>query len=303
MRALREALGGLSLAAITACTVLGGILLAVSETRSAVPLATFATQTAPASAPTIQATLTLTSGVIPSAATRRPKLSQTPTFAVQTLQATSLPPPAVQTLQATSLPPPAVQTLQATSLPPPAAPSNTSAPPTLAVAPSLTPTVCAPPGGWVAYTIQPGDTLFRIGLRYGLTVTELERANCLAGDSIKSGQRILVPPLPTSAAPTRPAATSAPTAVPAPLRITNITIFKVVYDAARPPQGAVVYLKIEFAGGLPPFSFYDEGIRQLDNPIQALTDCGATVIHTARVDSADGQSASKSYYFSPIVCP
>ena len=49
MRALREAFGGLSLAAVTACTVLGGILLAVSETRTTTPVASIATATQTAS--------------------------------------------------------------------------------------------------------------------------------------------------------------------------------------------------------------------------------------------------------------
>ena len=62
-------------------------------------------------------------------------------------------------------------------------------------------------------------------------------------------------------------------------------------------------LKYTFTGGLAPYKFFDEGIPQLDNPVQALTECGGTLIHTVRVESADGQGASQTYYFSPIVCP
>ncbi len=279
MRALREAFGGLLLAAITTCTVLGGILLAVSETRTTAPPAALATQTFTATtAPTVEPTRTSAPAISPSPTTLRLKPSRTPTPTLTAVATAALAPSATL------------------------APSNTSQPPTPAIAPSLTPTVCAPPGGWVAYTVRPGDTLFRIGLRYGLTVTELEQANCLAGDSINYGQRIFVPPLLTSAAPTQPAAAATPTHTPSPLRITNITLVQVEPDAARPPNGAVAFVRIEFTGGLPPYTFYDEG-KKFDNPIQANTECGGTVIHTARVDSADGQTASQAYYFSPIICP
>ncbi len=41
--------------------------------------------------------------------------------------------------------------------------------------------------------MQPGENLFRIGLRYGVSVAELRLANCLSGDTIYAGQRIYVP--------------------------------------------------------------------------------------------------------------
>jgi hypothetical protein len=87
-----------------------------------------------------------------------------------------------------------------------------------------------------------------------------------------------------------------------PLTITNLFVEQVIHDEAR-PNGAIAKIRIEFTGGKPPFTFYDEGIKQKGNPIEALTSCGATLVHTARVDSADGQTDSQAYYFSPITCP
>lgn len=87
-----------------------------------------------------------------------------------------------------------------------------------------------------------------------------------------------------------------------PLTITNLFVEQVIRDDTR-PNGAIAKIRIEFTGGKPPFTFYDEGLKQKGNPIEALTSCGATLVHTARVDSADGQTDSQAYYFSPITCP
>ncbi|MEK7784188.1 MAG: hypothetical protein AAB658_02025 [Chloroflexota bacterium] len=107
-------------------------------------------------------------------------------------------------------------------------------------------------------------------------------------------------PTPTATATQRPfIATSTPQG---PLTITNLFVEQVIRDEAR-PNGAIAKIRIEFTGGRPPFTFYDEGLKQKGNPIEALTSCGATLVHTARVDSADGQTDSQAYYFSPITCP
>lgn len=43
------------------------------------------------------------------------------------------------------------------------------------------------------HVVQPGETLFRLALRYGTTVAELQRANGLAGALIYAGQRLIIP--------------------------------------------------------------------------------------------------------------
>jgi len=88
-----------------------------------------------------------------------------------------------------------------TNVPPP-----TSTPPLsdTPVPPQPTTTVCTVRVGWVPYTVQRGETLFRIALRYGLSTGELQRGNCLPDTSLIAGQTLYVPnvqprPQPTSA--------------------------------------------------------------------------------------------------------
>nr|MBI2904780.1 LysM peptidoglycan-binding domain-containing protein [Chloroflexota bacterium] len=265
MRALRQALGGLLLIGLTTCTVVGGIFLAVSENRSA-PLA--ATETAAATLPPTPLPL--------ATATRTPTSPKPTATASPTTPATPTPSPTVPAIVATAT---ATATLTAP-----------------------TATLCGPLRGWVAYTVRPGDTLFQLGLATGQTVATLQQANCLAAPAINYGQIIFLPPAAQATATAAPTLTATITPVPAPLRITAVTLVNVVRDLAR-PNGAVAYVRVTFTGGLAPYKFFDEGIPQLDNPVQALTECGGTLIHTVRVESADGQGASQTYYFSPIACP
>lgn len=64
---------------------------------------------------------------------------------------------------------------------------------------------CGPPPGWVyTYVVQPGDTLFSISLRAGVSVGQLKEANCLKSDNIRVGQKLAVPvPISPPPAPTR----------------------------------------------------------------------------------------------------
>jgi nucleoid-associated protein YgaU len=69
-------------------------------------------------------------------------------------------------------------------------------PPTAQPAPgSLSPGgQCIVPNGWVAYTVQPGDTLAVIAASFGLTADQLAQANCLQNpDLIYEGQILAVP--------------------------------------------------------------------------------------------------------------
>ncbi len=56
------------------------------------------------------------------------------------------------------------------------------------------------------HTVQPGENLFRIGLRYGISWTEIAQANGIAGNQIYIGQVLVIPGLNDSA----PAATAVP---------------------------------------------------------------------------------------------
>ena len=65
-----------------------------------------------------------------------------------------------------------------------------------------TPLPCGAPNGWIAYSVQPGDTLYRLGVTYGTSVAELQRANCLGSSTLlHTGQTLYIPdtpPLPAS---------------------------------------------------------------------------------------------------------
>lgn len=58
--------------------------------------------------------------------------------------------------------------------------------------------ICAYPEGWVTYVVNPTDSLFRLSVVYGITVEELQKANCMGKDTvILPGQVIYVPFLPS----------------------------------------------------------------------------------------------------------
>ena len=63
-----------------------------------------------------------------------------------------------------------------------------------ALVPTHTPIPCGASNSWVAYVVQPGDTLYRLSQSYGITVAALQKANCLTGTLIRVGQTLRVPP-------------------------------------------------------------------------------------------------------------
>ena len=74
--------------------------------------------------------------------------------------------------------------------------------------PTLPPERCDPPYGWVRYTVQRGDNLYSLSLRFDVSVDLLKSANCLTSDKIRAGQQLYVPPQPP---PPRPSPTQRPT--------------------------------------------------------------------------------------------
>jgi LysM repeat protein len=55
---------------------------------------------------------------------------------------------------------------------------------------------CTPPSGWVAYTIEPGDTLFgfQLGSKGQIDVNAIMQGNCLSTKLISIGQTLFLPP-------------------------------------------------------------------------------------------------------------
>ena len=94
---------------------------------------------------------------------------------------------------------------------------------TLTFTPTQPQTVCGPPPGWVPYRIQPLDNLFRLSLAFGISIPQLQFANCLGNSTnIYAGDFLMVPNIPTrtpvfTLAPTQPwtaTITSSPTRLP-----------------------------------------------------------------------------------------
>lgn len=75
--------------------------------------------------------------------------------------------------------------------------------------PTKTSIPCGSPAGWVKYIVNPDDTLYRLSLSYGITVKELQLANCMGASTLLVvGKAIYVPPwIPTLS-------TSTPTTTP-----------------------------------------------------------------------------------------
>jgi len=46
-----------------------------------------------------------------------------------------------------------------------------------------TPLPCGAPHSWIVYIVRPGDTLYRLSIAYGITVADLQRANCLGSST------------------------------------------------------------------------------------------------------------------------
>ena len=92
--------------------------------------------------------------------------------------------------------------------------------------PTVTVIPCGPPAGYVRrYVVQPGDTLYRIALSYGITFPQLQRANCMGSSTtIYTGQILWVPNIATRTPipgvtivpdfPTATATVAPPTAIP-----------------------------------------------------------------------------------------
>ena len=102
-------------------------------------------------------------------------------------------PPATATpLPADTPAPPATEVLS---------PVETPAPPTVEA------TATPESAGEIIHTVQPGENLFQIGLRYGLSWVAIAEFNGLANaDALSVGQELRIPPTPTPTAEARAAA-------------------------------------------------------------------------------------------------
>jgi LysM repeat protein len=92
---------------------------------------------------------------------------------------------------------PIVPTSTATATPIPTTVLTTPVPTTLALA-SPVPTLTSPPTGRVTHTVQRGENLFRIALRYGTTVQAVASANGITNPALIYVGQVLTIPSPGS---------------------------------------------------------------------------------------------------------
>ena len=101
---------------------------------------------------------------------------------------------------------------------PPPGPTLTPPPP-VTFTPVPTP-IPPPPGGPVIHIVQPGESLYGLSRRYGVSVQAIQSANHLSGTIIHVGQRLIIPIGPPTPP---PPVTPTPPGIPASARIWNIS--------------------------------------------------------------------------------
>ncbi len=183
---------------------------------TAPPTATDEPTARPSNTPPPSATPAATASpepTLPPSATPRPTRTTVPRLAASataTLRPTNPPPPSATPIPSATVTPTA--TLPAT-LTPTATDTPTA---TIVLVTPITPTAyaCAPPPDWRPYVIRPGDNLFRISLRAGRPLQEIQRVNCIPNAaSIEAGTVLYVPPsFFSSSAPTSGSTTTDTTA-------------------------------------------------------------------------------------------
>lgn len=168
---LQQILAGLAVTIVIAATLLGGLILALGDNARA------GSGAADQPTSTIFRISTLPPDTQPFSTTTPTGRPVSPTRAPQT------------TIVVIPSSTPVTATRE------PAVTSSTT--PTQRPAASLVPTStpCRPPQGWQPYVVQSGETLFEIGLRYGLLVNEIMEANCLESANIGAGDVLRVPPV------------------------------------------------------------------------------------------------------------
>lgn len=134
--------------------------------------------------------------------------------------------------------------------------------PSVSPPPGLTtpdPDACIPPINWTTYVVQPGDTLFSIGLAVSSSVNELRSANCLPDvDRILVGDVLYVPRQPT-----RPMQTFDPVTGSGAARLAPVGCMQPGVRITSPGAGQVVTGVFTLTGSatLPDFDYYKLEVR------------------------------------------
>ncbi len=94
-------------------------------------------------------------------------------------------------------------------------------PPTFFTTPTPAPR-CGVPPGWVLYVVQPGDTLYNLSFRLGITIEAIRRANCMTGYVLYVDKPLYLPAIPPPLSPT-PTRFPSPTLTPTSTRMPSPT--------------------------------------------------------------------------------
>jgi LysM repeat protein len=71
--------------------------------------------------------------------------------------------------------------------------STPSPEPTVTRVATQTEALCQKPGGWVAYTVQPGDSVYQLSRKVGISSAEIITANCLENTTLQPDQVLFLP--------------------------------------------------------------------------------------------------------------
>ena len=142
---------------------------------------------------------------------------------------------------------------------------------------------CGPSPGWVRYIVQPGDTLWNLSLRLGVSVEAIRWANCMTDYIIRVGQPLYLPayPPPLSPTPTRfPTVTRTPTPSPTGTRTPTPTV-------TPTPTGTPTPTESPTPTGTPTPTESPTPTENA-NGDSALSDTDASPVSGAILDSKDG---------------
>ncbi len=80
---------------------------------------------------------------------------------------------------------------------------------------------CGRPAGWIIYILQPGNTLYSLSHAYGVSIAQLQQANCMSSGqtALKAGQQFWVPNVITRT----PLASSTPSLTPVSIIFPTLT--------------------------------------------------------------------------------
>jgi LysM repeat protein len=82
--------------------------------------------------------------------------------------------------------------------------------------------ICGPPSGWIQYTVVSGDNLYRLGIAFGVSVADLQWANCMGSSTvIRVGSKLWVPNVQTNTPDLTN--TKTPTKTPQPTQTPSLT--------------------------------------------------------------------------------